>query len=1232
MRVLKYEPIAGDSNRGLLRRVAGGGGIMRVMSIFRTHGLARVVILANLLFALVLGLALWISYQQHIHFAQERAGNTALTLESSLSGTLDQINLVLSSMQDELEGGLASGKGQPTHIDRLIQQSARNLPFLAVVSYSDASGQVAPASGFPAGSPAFSIEGREYFQRLRGDVGAGMVNSGPVVGLVSKKWVIVFARAYRQPNGNFAGAVFASFDLDRIYSMLASLQLGERSSVVLIAERDFSVLARYPVPKDLSFLGKPITRPDIIDALKKGPKSPSLMVTGVDGIQRVYSAHKFSSWPYRIAVGLSLADELVPWWRQVGLAVGVMLLFSAITGVAGWQLHRVWAHQEKTLATLESAMSATDNGILVAGKYGEALHANLQFAKMWRIPAELAASGDEKAMLAHVTGQLVDPQGFIRGVEALHASSDQEVASILEFKDGRIFERSSLPMFLNGKQIGRTWSFRDSSERVLIDRLLKFLSQRTWVASGQDFLPALAAQLGQMLNVDYVIVDKLGDTLGTAETVGLYANGVVVPNLSYGLAGTPCENVIGKGLCVYRERVQQLFPEDGLLIEMKAESYIGVPLWDSAGQPVGLIAVLDSQPPVNIERTKALLQLVAAAAGAELERLREERVLRREHGRAQNYLDVAEVMLVAFDEQARITLLNRKGHQVLGYAEGELFGQDWFRICLPPDEREGVRGVYQQLMAGDLDIAVKYENCVLTKTGEKRLIAWRNKVLTDAAGRITGTLSSGEDITERRQRDDELERYRLQLEELVKERTQELLLAKELAESANRSKSVFLANMSHELRTPLNAILGFSQLLTRDSALGEESRRKLGTINQSGQHLLALINDVLEISRIEAGHRQFKLAPFDLGDMLRELEDMMQLRAQDKGLMFDVEHAPGLPPWVRGDVHHLRQVLINLLANAVKYTDQGQVRLRVNCHGEQICFEISDTGAGIAAEHLESIFQPFYQTEAGMAKGEGTGLGLTISREYTQIMGGRLEVKSQPGQGSTFTLSVPLSPADGSSVPVSLGRVTGLEPGQPSVRVLVVDDKADNRELVWQMLQALGLEVRTADNGAQAVQVFQSWQPGFIWMDMRMPVMDGYEATRQIRTLPGGEHVKIVALTASAFEEDRGDILAAGCDDLVRKPIEEDQLFAVMGELLGLRYRYTQANAAQAEPVLSALDLAQVPAPVREQLRQAAQALDFDKAQQLVAHLGQTQPALAAALRTLVQGFRFDRIAELCQA
>jgi len=469
-----------------------------------------------------------------------------------------------------------------------------------------------------------------------------------------------------------------------------------------------------------------------------------------------------------------------------------------------------------------------------------------------------------------------------------------------------------------------------------------------------------------------------------------------------------------------------------------------------------------------------------------------------------------------------------------------------------------------------------------------------------------------------------------QQEELVELRTQEFKRAKEQAEAANHAKSVFLSNMSHELRTPLNAILGFAHLLEHDSTMDEASRKKVATINRAGQHLLALINDVLEISRIEAGRIVSKRLPIDLKDLLTSIEEIIQVRAEAKGLAFSVEYAPDLLRHVLGDGPHLKQILINLLGNAVKYTEQGHVFFRVEPVGQEIRFSISDTGPGMSHEVLEHIFQAFYQTEAGVAKGEGTGLGLAISREYTRLMGGQLGVVSEPGQGSTFTLQVglpeALAPQQG-LIPV--GRVVGMEGVPKELRILVVDDNADNCELVRQLLTPVGFVVRSAENGQQAVELFQHWQPCLIWMDMRMPVLDGYQATRQIRALPGGSKVKIVALTASAFEEERHEILAAGCDDMLKKPLDNDHLFAVMGELLGVRYRYAELVTPNV-PLLTTLDLSSVPQSLRQELRAAAELLDLDAAARLVAQLQLAQPALGAALNELVHSFRFDRISDLC--
>lgn len=471
----------------------------------------------------------------------------------------------------------------------------------------------------------------------------------------------------------------------------------------------------------------------------------------------------------------------------------------------------------------------------------------------------------------------------------------------------------------------------------------------------------------------------------------------------------------------------------------------------------------------------------------------------------------------------------------------------------------------------------------------------------------------------------ELQSYQEHLEQLVEARTIELEAAKNAAETANRAKSVFLSNMSHELRTPLNAILGFAQLMERDSSISTQHRNELQTINRSGRHLLALINDVLEISRIEAGRTQVSFSPFDFDEMLMAICDIVRIRADSKGLIFRVERHGSLPQFVLGDEHHLRQVLINLLNNAVKYTDHGEVVLHLMPIADCICFAVCDTGAGIAKSEQESVFHAFYQTEHGIAKGEGTGLGLAISQEFVKLMGSEISVESEVGRGSTFafTLRLPATLApENHHIPQHVLELLSPKP----VRVLVVEDNPDSRFLITHLLQSVGFEVRAAENGEEAVLLFQAWQPHFIWMDMRMPVKDGYEATRAIRALPEGDKVKIVALTASAFAEDRAAILEAGCDDMLTKPFNDDQLFDVMRQLLSLEYRYAEQNTFQTTDEHAEIDFSVFDDALRTELRHAAELLDMEAILVFVGKIKENYPKHANWIQKAAAGFRLEQI------
>jgi PAS domain S-box-containing protein len=653
---------------------------------------------------------------------------------------------------------------------------------------------------------------------------------------------------------------------------------------------------------------------------------------------------------------------------------------------------------------------------------------------------------------------------------------------------------------------------------------------------------------------------------------------------------------------------------DGYLVPLGIGAMLDVPLrQDDLATGVLCLEHVGGKRAWTVDEQNFALSVanVIAAAAADEERRAALRDLAESEQRARLVLDTATDAFVGMDSEGRIASWNTQAEHTFGWSREEAIGLPLATTIIPPQLREShLRGMWHFHQTGEAPVVnQRLELVALHRDGREFPVELSiSEPIRQGDGFYFGAFLR--DITEPRRRQEELRQ------------------AKESAEAAARAKSEFLANMSHELRTPLNGVLGYAQLLRRDRTLAAEHREAVDNITACGAHLLDLINDVLDLSKIEAGRVEVEAASTELQQLVADLGLLIAEPARKKGLRFDADVARDLPRRVVLDGRHLRQVLLNLLGNAVKFTDRGSVRLTVARDGPaSVRFDVIDTGIGVEPEEQQAIFEAFRQTRRGAQAG-GSGLGLAISRRLVRAMGGELRVESAVGRGSRFWFTVPLvaGASDEEAAAAERGTDLRLAPGQ-EVTVLVVDDSTINRRIMASLLESAGIRTLRAASGAEGLAIAERHHPDLVLMDLRMADMDGFEATRRLEASAATAGIPVIAVTASPGDDARGRALAAGCRDFLPKPLRAGELYEMLSRHLHLRFEPIEAAAEEDAEVFAP------PPDVAERVRRAAAIGNLSELHAIAQELmsgDDSRARLGRELGRLANAFDFEALERLC--
>ena len=1070
-----------------------------------------------------------------------------------------------------------------------------------------------------------NLVNREHFQIHKDTDDGRLLISKSMLDQESGKWFIQLTRRINKMDGSFGGVVLVSMDPFYFIEFLNKIDLGENSSIAVIGRDGFVRVRKVgqEVQMGLDF------RQRLQNEMQESDAGNYVAVSLVDNIKRFFSYRALPEYPLVVTLGVTetqvfreLNSRITGYYFVCGSLSLLSILFFAIllVGVArSRKAEKELAEERNLLLTLINSMP---DRVHIKDRKSRFIINN---------SAHLKALG--AISQAEVLGK-TDYDFRPASVSDRHFCDDQ---SVMENNKPR-YNYEEPTMHPSGKRITLLASkvpFHNASGEVIgvvgISRDITEQKKEEIRQQRQRKMLELLAQGASLQTILQVLIDGVEeDIFGSIVSVWLLDERKqhLYHNASTKLPSFYIQAIDGNGLepdvgpcsraVLIKDRVIdvdiQIGPYNDKFLKLAKAAGIGScwsePILSEEGEVFGTLAVYFANPTEPSSEDMKMVLDASHWAGIAIKSLRQQEQLRK----LSLAVEQSPESVLITDLDGNITYVNRHFAEVSGYEYDEVIGQNPRFLKTDETPPEVFAELWRTIKAGGVwhgEFVNKKKNGV--RYWEKSII---NPILTEQ-GTITHFLAIMEDITESKRNQHALE------------------MAKEAAESANRMKSAFVANISHEIRTPMNAIMGFTEILLRDTSLTDQQRKHLETVSQSGSHLLELINDVLEMSKIEAGRSTANPIEFDVRLVLHDLESMFRVKADEKLLQLSIKAESTVPVSIVTDKQKFRQMLINLIGNAVKFTKKGKVSVRAWTRpisekpGFLFVFvDVEDTGPGIPAEDFEKLFRVFSQTEMGAAEG-GTGLGLTISRSFARLLGGDITVTSRQGKGSCFHVEI-LAKQGGNerTEPACIREVTRLAPDQKVWRALIVDDEEVNRLLLSKIMERAGFETRLAVDGEQAVALFSEWFPDLVLMDVQMPKMDGYESTRHIKSLSQDKAVPVIGISAGVFEEDRKNALNSGMDAFVTKPFKAQDLLHIIAEHLPVQYLYAESTSLPSSIVMDKLlleeEIGKVSAEIIEQILIYAENADYFELMKQIDKLEVFSPMLGAYLRDLSLHFDYE--------